>query len=98
MENKAETPPITDFGSMNIHLSYLRRDVTDLKADTNKSFEEIKKTLNTIGSNYVTVFDFAEHLKLDEDHEKRIRALERYSWIAVGALAVLQLVLKFFLK
>ena len=32
------------------------------------------------------------------DHENRLRNLERYVWLAIGALAVLEIVMKFYLK
>lgn len=33
--------------------------------------------------------------KLHEDHEKRIRAIERWVWLAIGGLAVLQIVMSY---
>ncbi len=68
-----------------IHLSYVRRDMDTM----------IKK-LDGLGSSFVTASDFAEHLKADEDHEKRIRALEEATSenplvkrIVYGAVAII---------
>lgn len=32
--------------------------------------------------------------KVHEDHERRLRRLEKYVWLAIGALAILELILK----
>jgi hypothetical protein len=32
---------------------------------------------------------------ITEDHERRIRLIERYVWIAIGAVAIMQIVLRF---
>jgi hypothetical protein len=34
--------------------------------------------------------------KLHDDHERRIRILERYVWTAIGALAIVQTLVAFF--
>ena len=33
--------------------------------------------------------------KLHEDHERRLRILERYVWTAIGALAIIQIIIAF---
>lgn len=58
--------PITDApDGMSVHIQYIRRDI-----------DEIKLNLRDLKDNYVTNTDFQSHLKIDEDHEKRIRTLE----------------------
>lgn len=32
--------------------------------------------------------------KIHDDHERRIRRLEKYVWLAIGALAIIQIILK----
>ncbi len=80
METKPDpqpAPTITDIATMAVHLSYLRKDMTELKAETTKNFDEIKKTLSDASKQYVSIESFVEHIKIDEQHENRISQLER---------------------
>lgn len=36
--------------------------------------------------------------KVQDDHEKRIRFLEKGFWVAIGSIALLEIILKFFFK
>lgn len=47
-------------------------DITRIKED----IKEIKETLKEIPNKMVSSADYAEHLKVDEDHERRLRLLE----------------------
>ncbi len=51
---------------LSVHLWYMRKDIG-----------EIKNTLSTMRDGFVTRTDFEEHLKADEDHEERIRTIEK---------------------
>lgn len=77
------SPPISENNDgISIHLSYLRRDVSDIKI-----------TLNKLEGNYVTQNDFKEHLKADDDHEQRIRSLEKALWKYVGFSSAISAIL-----
>jgi hypothetical protein len=65
----------TNMGEVNITLSYIRRDIT-----------EISKKLDTMASGNVTRVDFEEHLKADADHEARIRNLESFKETLIGKM------------
>lgn len=68
-------PPVSsDNDAVSIHLSYIRRDIFD-----------IRQTLTDMRNAYVTRSDYEEHLKADDDHEERIRSLERSYWKYIGA-------------
>lgn len=58
-------PAPGNIGELTTHFSYLRRDV-----------DEIKNAVKDLKNGYVTRLDFDEHLKADDDHEKRIRTIE----------------------
>ncbi len=89
MEEVKIPPPIdTGDGNMNIHLSYLRRDFVEEKLARRKQHEEIMSKLEAIQSQYVSRVDFEEHLKADEDHEIRIRNIEKSIWRWGGMLAL----------
>lgn len=82
MDEKNKIPPPIEADGMNIHLSYIRRDV-----------DEIKIILKDIKSDYVTRDDFAEHAKIVQDHEIRIRTLEKNMWKWVGASSAISALL-----
>lgn len=73
LETKPNLPPPEISADPSVHLWYLRRDIG-----------EIKVTLNKLENNYVTQKDFEDHLKADEDHEQRIRSLEKALWKYIG--------------
>lgn len=84
--DKTNTPAPVDTGSdgIAIHLSYIRRDIDEIKNTQTKNNTEIKQAIQTLQNAYVTRVDYNEHLKTDEDHEKRIRILERALWKYIG--------------
>lgn len=59
------------------------------------NIKEIKDTLKDQAQTYVTRVDFIEHVKVDDDHEARIRSLETRMWIWVGASGVIAAGLSF---
>lgn len=78
----------------------LRTKMNTVGTDIN----EIKKTLSdSLASIHESKFDKTDAFRMEaeiaknhEDHENRIRTIERWVWTAIGGLAVLQIVLKFF--
>ncbi len=76
MDDSKTPPPVvapTDVGGMSIHLSYIRRDI-----------DEIKGGIKDLKNSYVSRVDFDEHLKIDEDHEERLRTIEQSMWKYIG--------------
>ena len=62
-----DLPPIVDSPEATaVHLSYIRRDIVDIKTQ-----------LTALTSGYVTHSDFNE---VKEDHESRIRLIEKDMW------------------
>lgn len=83
-------------------MSYIRRDVDELKTLQNKQHTETIEKLNEMQSSYPTRKEFEEFTKIVSDHETRIRTLEKtmWKWIGIastiGAVAslIVQVVLK----
>lgn len=86
-----KTPPPIELenSSMNVHLSYIRRDLDELKSIQKSQHAENLAKLDSLHNSYVTRIDFEEHLKADEDHEKRIRGLEQEEWKRTGINTIL---------
>lgn len=80
------TDPVTP-GEVSVHLAYIRRDLAKLN-----------EKMDGISSNFVSTADFKEHLVTDADHEARLRRLENWGAMAIGALALLQVFIKLFWK
>ncbi len=75
--NDLPIQPPTDLAGVAIHLSYLRRDMQNLSGK-----------IDGISQTFVTMLDFKEHQKADEDHEERIRVLEKALWKYVGVSSI----------
>lgn len=56
----------------------------DFRKDLNKEFEEMQKSITT---------GFTAQTKVSDDHEQRIRRVERWGFVAIGALTIIQLVI-----
>lgn len=83
MENTIPTQPPPEISAdPSVHLWYMRRDIG-----------EIKNTLSKMENNFVTQNDFKEHLKADDDHEQRIRSLEKALWKYVGFSSAISAIL-----
>ena len=92
---------------MSVHLSYIRRDVDDLKVLQKSQHIELLQKLNELQAVYPTRKEFDEFVsgfqKLIADHETRVRALEKAMWkwvgtaSTIGAVAsiIVQLIFKF---
>lgn len=93
--------------AMSVHLSYIRRDVDDLKVLQKAQHLEIIQKLNELQAVYPTRKEFGEFVtgiqKIVGDHETRVRTLEKAMWkwvgtaSTIGAVAsiLVQLVFKF---
>ncbi len=55
-----------------VSMALMGNDISNIKDD----IKDIKISMKEIGTRFVTTTEFAEHIKADEDHETRIRALE----------------------
>lgn len=94
IDELSKLPPPIESDGMNIHLSYIRRDI-----------DQINTKIDRLTSGYVTRVDYDEHLKQDEDHEKRIRLLETattkimtYGSVGILVLSVVEFLLSRFLN
>jgi len=61
-----------------------------------KSIENMEASLKSIDNNFVKKSDLSDMVKIDDDHEKRIRRMETWGFTAIGALAVIQFALNYF--
>lgn len=59
--------------TMGKDISYIQKDIS-----------EMKMSLKEIAIGYVTVADFKDHLRIDTDHENRLRTLEQAMWKNIG--------------
>lgn len=69
-------------------LTRLETIVTEIK---NNHLAHIEKKIDAIMNKGPSPREWEEHLKRDEDHEKRIRLLERYGWVAIGGLYIINI-------
>ncbi len=71
-----------------VHLSYIRRDVDELKTSQAKWHTELLQRLNEMQALYPTRKEFDEVIKpineMIADHEIRIRVIEKAMWKWVG--------------
>jgi len=72
----------TNIAVMQTDIGYIKRSV-----------EDIEGQLKTMSENFVKKEDFAS---IEKDHETRIRRLETWGFIAIGALAVIEFLLNYF--
>lgn len=89
--NKNENPPPVglDSDGVAIHLSYIRRDIDEIKSNQSKNNTEIKTAITNLQNSYITRVDFDNHLKTDEDHETRLRVIEENMWKRIGATGLI---------
>ena len=90
-KNNMESPDLvaipTTTEGIAIHLGYISKNISDLG-----------KKMDALQNNVVTRDEWIGHLKVDDDHESRIRKLENFGALSIGGLFVLELVLKYLLK
>ena len=88
MEEKKIPPPIIieDSQSVATHLSYVRRDLDQYNInqkqgfhDMNGRIDSLDEKLDRMAEGFVSQSQFSDHLKVDNDHENRIRELEKFS-------------------
>lgn len=58
---------------------------------TNHLFH-IEKKIDSLLTRGPTPNEWGDHLKRNEDHERRIRILEKYGWLAIGGLYAVNIV------
>lgn len=62
----------------------------------------LQKTVSDYANQFVSKVEFSasqvETEKVHTDFEKRLRFLERYAWLAIGAIGVVQIVLEVWLN
>lgn len=87
-----------------IHLGTFSRQLEDIKItekqhhlDNQTANNAILKKLDDMQSSYVTRTEFSEHEKRDEDHENRIRAIEKNMWRQIGASSIISAVVSLIL-
>lgn len=86
--------PKTNTEKQTTNIAVMQTDIGYIK----KAIEGIEIKLDEMGSNFVKKEDLKEMVKVDSDHEIRIRFLERYVWLALGALSVATFALNYFKK
>lgn len=83
-------PPVelVDGQGIGIHLSYLRRDMDEVKVTQQKLHADVISKLNEMQSQYPTRVEFEEFIegfqKITADHENRVRTLEKSMWKWTG--------------
>lgn len=87
----------------------LRTEMKGIRAELKEMRENTIKRLETVENQMIDKNDLEEHkkndyaiheefIKVDNDHETRIRRLEYITTLGIGGIAVLELVLKFLVK
>ena len=59
---------------VNIHLGFIVQTMAEMKVD----IKETKNQVQSLKDSFITSSVFSEHLKSDEDHEDRIRVIEKF--------------------
>jgi len=70
-------------------IALMGKDITNIQV----GIVAINQTLKEISGAYITTNDFAEHIKIDNDHEIRIRSLEQSMWKLAGVSSTISAVL-----
>lgn len=105
MDNTPPTPipvePINGQG-LSVHMSYIRRDMDELKQSQAKWHTDLMTRLDEIQSLYPTRKEFEEIIKMTDDHETRMRAIEKTMWKWLGIASVIgvvaSVIMQIFLK
>ena len=69
-QSKNEIAEAKTLDGVNIHLGFISQTMTEMKQD----IKETKAQIASIKDSFITSSVFADHIKIDEDHETRIRA------------------------
>lgn len=75
-----------------VSIAVMATDISYIK----DSIKNIDAQLKVMDGNFVKKDDLEEMVKVDDDHEKRIRRMETWGFTAIGALAVIQFALNYF--
>ncbi len=106
---EATIPPANTPAEINIHLGYLRRDILDMKASTEKSLTEIKGQINALDDHYVSEARFLPIEELAKINAKGLKDLTEWKdtfngkmigfGLAISVVsAVVSFALSYFLK
>lgn len=82
-------------------LSDIKEKLATNTAETSNvksTVNEIKSEIRTIQQSFVTHEEFKIVTDITKDHESRVRSLEKNVWKAIGALAVLQVLIPIIIK
>ena len=63
-----------------------------------KSLSSIEQTLGEMQKSFVTSTQHIEVLKVQRDHEERMRAIEKNMWLLAGGLLIISFAAPFLLK
>jgi hypothetical protein len=79
----------------------LRVELKGMRQDVNKASDDTRERLLLLGTNKVEKDAFATYLQSDavfkKDHETRMRRLELWGALAIGALWIAQLIIGWYL-
>ena len=67
-------------------IEYIKRDIG-----------EIKTSLKEQSCMFISQTEHADVLKTVGDHEARLRSIERYTWLAIGGLYVINIIIGIYL-
>lgn len=67
-------PPHTP-AEVGIHLSYIRRDVLELKAQQGKDMQELKTSIADLGNHFVTMSDFESVKKTTDNNAVQLKLI-----------------------
>ena len=102
--NETHIPPpvesVPDGQGISIHLSYLRRDMDEVKVTTQRFHTDILSKLQEMQAQYPTREEFKELIDSKNDHEGRLRTIEKtvWKWIGISSAvgAVISIVIQLF--
>lgn len=81
--------------------SQLNKEITELRVDVKyiqRELDALRKGMTTDSLSFATKEASAVLTNVSQDHEKRIRTLERYGAIAIALLGVAQFVAPYIIK
>lgn len=89
-ETKKIPAPINiNNGEVAVHLAYIRRDIDEIKVNQDKNNLDLKESIKDLKNGFVTHTEFAETEKITDDHENRIRTIEKNMWKWIGMSSII---------
>lgn len=86
--------PASDHDLLIVLHTKLDRALSDIERLGDGISDRLKDLEHTKSDKKDTDAAFLANDKVHEDHERRIRRMEKYVWLAIGGLAILEFVLK----